>query len=1517
MISSVLEAFGRNQPSRRLPNSEHQLDDSLQPKRRHPLSSQLLPFRRRPESISVHDVVAGLSTQSWSNPVMLPPIAPTKRNILLSRRTLKRSLSTESIRAEKPVKVLDSPRPATQPIPSSSPSSTQFAHTEGRSIDSKSAPDKTTSLFDTLSSDIELSISEAISSDLRFSSPPEAAVNASWSTDARITSSTENRADIATPSPTVRRRRSGWFSEHVDKDEEMEKVKQMVRRSARPQSFDVDDSEIESVARDIASGRLSHRGSVTTTPSTAGELLRGTKSRGNRDFDFESETRKIDDSSGNFTRGTPQAMAAHRRRNSSSNIRAALMMDGMEESSGVEDHTLEAHTSEQMKKRSLKKSREGLSVSKLESDANGLGGLGISTPEAAGRRLSGRNYQASGLNISIVNGYAGESSCYPAQGGNPTFEENWHFRGDAVARPNSGPGELSSNSDRSKYRIASDSKPGKSQIRRAPSDGSVKYITKSSDQTDCVDSETLAQLQELDRLHSQLKSVISQCSQQLDMAKRDIARHPLWIPRKDVSTQATLSQIDFMIRCLEDAGMVRTAHELITEAGLPSCALGEFRNLPKNLEEKDFSSALALISSVQSSHSKSDTLGTKTQIHLMKAFDDLRYVVSKYSFVRQIELGQTEEARKTLETLLQPHVEREKERGASKKRLTLVSDRRLAWFSDDIQRMHECLQLAVESRDGGSLRDGIAIINQTFGKSWDWHHELKGFWDAAVKVWLRQYESKQKQMPGGDHDEQLSPSDKMNEKPISNDVGDENGQPDKVQRRLSSRTGGDNPPHYAQAVAGWFVDTGLVLKHLRRNEVVMDGVHDREFRLGELPELLSGALQRLETIQSINNAAGVSLAQVFEKLNRSGNQELMEAALAAESEIVGRPMRGESATRNVADQMRKRTTITSHSRDSSIQKAHSGATDSRQIDISRPRSRQGSQRPDSPALYSHSARSKHPSDIFEVSKANDEALRRKSSASSVRSKASIPGIAGETGRVRREAIRAGKRPAYTFEQAAYPTDTDTGSVPSPAAHNGVQELEKLPPASQIPETAEFEMSSICGPLLGHVRTLDVRVIPETGQVIAATAGGDHRSDRRISIWDLRTGGLLCQIKNTTHRPVVTLTFHPTRPELLMTSDMEFDVKLWNLERWITDGQETRFNEAGQSELLRCWKKLHTRVIYRIAFVPGRENHAVSCSADQSLKIWDIDSDDEKVMGRIHTNEPITSFVFCGDSGGKLTLVVSLSYSIRIFSMKTYSLLHTIQLAELRANKTAITTMHTHPTYDNFVLVSCENQIRLMDLSCETTLRVYSAREISEGVRIEGQFSPCGNFVYAGTWDIRAFWSTSAQKSPHRQHHNSTENNTASGPSSNGNGTQTVNMTGSIGTGGQQTKWPIWVGSRDVEATGVYIWRLHSGKLERNEMKLMEEAACAALVSSARAKSATISTAGTTTSTVGGSNPFWGGSSVALAVGDAANEFDPVAVASAARVPISACKWVSDAGEDAMHRKLFICAGLDRTLRIYT
>jgi WD40 repeat protein len=89
----------------------------------------------------------------------------------------------------------------------------------------------------------------------------------------------------------------------------------------------------------------------------------------------------------------------------------------------------------------------------------------------------------------------------------------------------------------------------------------------------------------------------------------------------------------------------------------------------------------------------------------------------------------------------------------------------------------------------------------------------------------------------------------------------------------------------------------------------------------------------------------------------------------------------------------------------------------------------------------------------------------------------------------------------------------------------------------------------------------------TGQIIAITAG----EDKEISVWDLRNNQLLLTMNNQTKKPILLLMFHPTYPELFLSADMDFDVKLWN---W-KDGS-----------LVRWWKKHHTRIIYQLGFIPG-------------------------------------------------------------------------------------------------------------------------------------------------------------------------------------------------------------------------------------------------------------------------------------------------------------------------------------------
>ncbi|KAJ3012046.1 hypothetical protein HKX48_006515 [Thoreauomyces humboldtii] len=293
----------------------------------------------------------------------------------------------------------------------------------------------------------------------------------------------------------------------------------------------------------------------------------------------------------------------------------------------------------------------------------------------------------------------------------------------------------------------------------------------------------------------------------------------------------------------------------------------------------------------------------------------------------------------------------------------------------------------------------------------------------------------------------------------------------------------------------------------------------------------------------------------------------------------------------------------------------------------------------------------------------------------------------------------------------------------------------MPPQPVQLSSADFALASTCGPVMNEIRALDVTCVPETGEVIAATAGSHDRSDRRISLWDVRRGTLLAHLDNATSKPITCLAFHPDDPRLLLSADMEFDVKLW---------------EWRSGTLLRSWKKMHTRIIFRTAFVPSSagaaapgslavaSDRAATCSGDQSIKIFALNEDDLTPTSSVHANEPFTSFIFVGSATdpAQMKLVASLSYSIRIYRLRTATLLHTIQMKDLRDNKTPITALAAHPVHDAYVLISCDNQLRLVNLLTETTVKIYQSRAIPTGTRVDGQFSPCGGWVYCGTWDVK-------------------------------------------------------------------------------------------------------------------------------------------------------------------------------------
>ncbi len=137
----------------------------------------------------------------------------------------------------------------------------------------------------------------------------------------------------------------------------------------------------------------------------------------------------------------------------------------------------------------------------------------------------------------------------------------------------------------------------------------------------------------------------------------------------------------------------------------------------------------------------------------------------------------------------------------------------------------------------------------------------------------------------------------------------------------------------------------------------------------------------------------------------------------------------------------------------------------------------------------------------------------------------------------------------------------------------------------------------------------------------------------------------------------------------------------------------------------------------MGFIPGDDTRAVSCSGDQSLKIWNVHADKTTTRASVHANEPITSFTFSGSPTDPLQqkLIISLSYSIRIYKVRTLALVHSIQLSDLKLTKAPVFYMEAHPLFDTYILLSTDNQLRLFDLNTEKIVKTFTSRFNSQHV----------------------------------------------------------------------------------------------------------------------------------------------------------------------------------------------------------
>ncbi|KAJ3087475.1 hypothetical protein HK102_011026, partial [Quaeritorhiza haematococci] len=783
--------------------------------------------------------------------------------------------------------------------------------------------------------------------------------------------------------------------------------------------------------------------------------------------------------------------------------------------------------------------------------------------------------------------------------------------------------------------------------------------------------------------------------------------------------------------------------------------------LRRAMERREFERALDVVSRQQEDiqkrytniHSTGKESGaantsSKTAIGaLLLAFDDLKYVLSKYLFIHSIQMNQADRARKVIERRLRPFLRAEsrKKRATSgevdesgktgEKEQKECGSSRDRWFAYDIQMLTSLLDIF----DTDSNIPKPESHPPQWYIAWDWDRETSVFWASADRLALQRRKAK-----------------------LSNDGGAAKGDSTVLK---DNDTGAI--PFYAHALVDCFYP-----------ELSATGgqAGAEQFQSDIIKNATSSLMLTLPVLDAMTMEDAV-LHWFLMKKDPIEQEEASKTPLAP-AHVSQSDFNTSVPVGGISNRSAAASGGGNRFMDGTVTFGGMGGLLGSDVSADQDLSTRKGGKPPSPKPLGRVEKSKPGTVVSTSIKGKDRARsktrperQRRHAENSETSSVSKPQLQPHPPPAKRSAAHSSNPSAGGTSVSGgggggstVGTSSTASSSGAYAGAYGMAELDKhMPPSSHEVESADFALSSVCGPVLGYVRTLDVTDVPETGQIIAATAGGEDRASSHISIWDVRLGTLLSQLDNGTHKPVVTLTFHPIQKSTrgwLLSSDMEFDVKLWDWRK---------------RECLRVWRKHHSRILYRVAFVPGLSGRAASCSADQTLKFWDIDTDppantstslpsntfnsrppiitqqQSYVLGSVHANEPFTSFVFChgggsdvdddgglapqkrgassslagvgygvgGESGAQI-LIAALAYSIRIYKMRTLTLLHTIPLKDLKLN---------------------DNQLRLIDLSSQMVLRVYSARQISPGTRIEGHFSPCGTFVYAGTWDIRAFASS--------------------------------------------------------------------------------------------------------------------------------------------------------------------------------
>ena len=116
------------------------------------------------------------------------------------------------------------------------------------------------------------------------------------------------------------------------------------------------------------------------------------------------------------------------------------------------------------------------------------------------------------------------------------------------------------------------------------------------------------------------------------------------------------------------------------------------------------------------------------------------------------------------------------------------------------------------------------------------------------------------------------------------------------------------------------------------------------------------------------------------------------------------------------------------------------------------------------------------------------------------------------------------------------------------------------------ESADFRLQKVIGPSMRQVNFM--ACTPLDGDIIVAASLFEERA---ISLYSVRLAQIIGTLENRGSKSTVALLFHSTYPDVLLSADISGELRAW---KWQT------------GTLLRSWKKLHSRLIYKVDVVSG-------------------------------------------------------------------------------------------------------------------------------------------------------------------------------------------------------------------------------------------------------------------------------------------------------------------------------------------